>query len=108
MKIRIHDTVKILGGKDRGKTGKVIQVFPESQKVVVEGANKMVKHIKARKSGEKGQRIEFSAPLPASRVALVCGSCSQATRVGYKISGEVKARICKKCGQEVAVGQASK
>jgi len=105
MKIRIHDTVKILAGKDRGKTGKVIQVFPKDRLVVVEGANQLVKHMKPRKAGEKGQKVQFSAPLPASRVALICNSCNKSTRVGYKITGESKTRICKKCGQEVAAGQ---
>ncbi len=108
MKIRINDMVKISAGKDKGKTGKVIQVFPSIQKVVVEGLNKAVKHMKPRQAGQKGQKIEFSAPLPASRVALVCGSCTKATRVGFKIAGKIKVRVCKKCGQEVAAGQASK
>ncbi len=99
--------VKIRGGKDRGKTGKVIQVFPARGLVVVEGANQLTKHMKPRRAGEKGQKIQFSAPLPASRVALVCKSCNKATRVGFKLTGETKVRVCKSCGQEVAAGQAS-
>lgn len=107
MKIRTNDMVKITGGKDRGKTGKVIQVFPSQGLVVVEGLNQLVKHMKPRRQGEKGQKVQFAAPLPASRVALLCKSCNKATRVGFRLTGESKIRVCKKCGQEVAAGIAS-
>jgi large subunit ribosomal protein L24 len=69
--IRKGDTVKILTGKDRGKQGKVIQVFPKQEKVVVEGINLSKRHLRPRKQGEKGQRVEFSAPIHASNVRSV-------------------------------------
>jgi large subunit ribosomal protein L24 len=73
MKLRVKagDTVKILAGKEKGKTGKVIQTFPGLNRVVVEGVNISKRHLKTRRRGEKGQVIEFSMPLPASNVAVV-------------------------------------
>ena len=73
MKLRIKtgDAVKVLSGKDRGKTGKVIQTFPQLNRVVVEGVNMTKRHLRARKGGEKGQTIEFAMPIHASNVLIV-------------------------------------
>ena len=101
MKIKTNDQVKILSGKDRGKTGKVIQVFTREQKVVVEGTNLIKKHLRARTQKDKGQVIELSAPMPVSKVALLCPKCQKATRVGYKVEGDKKARVCRKCKQTI-------
>lgn len=84
MKIKKGDKVKILTGKDRGKTGKVLQVFTSKNRVSVEGLNLSIKHMRPRKQGEKGQRIEFPAPLNASNLMLVCPKCGKAARVGYR------------------------
>ncbi len=85
-------------GKDRGKTGKVTQVFPKWEKVVVDGLNKRIKHLKARSEREKGQRVEFFAPVQASNVQLVCPKCSKPSKIGYKIlENKKKERVCKKC-----------
>lgn len=102
MKIKSNDNVKILAGKDKGKTGKVSKVLRKENKVVVEGANIIKKHIKAKRPGEKGQIVEFASPLDASNVILICPKCSKETRVGYLImeNGD-KQRICKKCKQEI-------
>ena len=97
MKIKTNDQVKILSGKDRGKTGKVIQVFTREQKVVVEGTNLIKKHLRARTQSDKGQVIELSAPIAVSKVALLCPKCQKATRVGYQLTGDKKARVCRKC-----------
>ncbi len=97
MKIKVNDQVKILSGKDRTKTGKVIQTFPADAKVVVEGLNIMKKHLKTRKQGEKGQVIELSSPINTSKVAVICPKCSKAIRVGYKMDGDKKKRWCRKC-----------
>lgn len=103
MNIKRNDQVKILAGKDKGKSGKVLQVFPDSKRVSVEGVNLLIKHLRPRRSGEKGQRIEFPAPMNVSNVALVCPKCGKPTRVGHRLiegSGErqgTKARFCKKC-----------
>ena len=100
MKIKRGDNVIMLGGKDRGKTGKITHVFVDGNKVVVEGLNLVKKHLRARKQGQKGQIVSKERAVSVSSVALVCKSCGKQTRVGYKIEGENKIRICKKCGLE--------
>jgi len=97
MKIKLGDQVKIISGKDRGKDGKVLQSFPKLNQVVVEKVNKLVKHLRPQKKSEKGQKIEFFAPLAVSKVMLICPSCQKPTRVKYKLSGSVKQRLCKRC-----------
>lgn len=97
MKIKVNDKVKIIGGKDRGKDGKVIQVFPKEEKLVVEGMNIMKKHLRPNKKGEKGQVVELSAPMHLSSVLLICPKCDKPGRVGFKLDGDKKKRICKKC-----------
>jgi len=97
MKIKNNDQVKVVSGKERGKSGKVIQVFPLGKKVVVEGLHIIKKHVRAKKQGEKGQRIELAGPVDASKVMLICPKCGKAVRVGYKMDGKEKKRICRKC-----------
>lgn len=110
MKIQKNDKVKILSGKDKGKTGKVLQLFPVENRVVVEGLNLMKKNLKSNRKGEKGQIIELSAPIHVSRIKLVCPKCAKETRVGYKLLLNIKedakakndkVRICKKCKEAV-------
>lgn len=102
MKIKTNDKVKIISGKEKGKIGKVIQVFGAEQKIVVEGVNVIKKHLRSRgKQGEKGQVLELSAPFLVSKAVLVCPKCEKATRVGYKFENEKKYRVCKKCGQSI-------
>lgn len=106
MNIKKNDKVKILSGKDRNKTGKVLQVLPAEGKLSVEGLNLLVKHLRPSRQGEKGQRIEFPSFINASNVALVCPKCGKATRVAHKFvpqpegKKDKKYRACKKC-QEV-------
>lgn len=101
MRIKKNDNVKILAGKDQGKSGKVLQVLPKEGKISVEGLNLLVKHMRPNREGEKGQRIEFPAFINASNLALICPSCGHQTRVGVKTvageNGEKKYRVCKKC-----------
>jgi len=99
MKIKTNDKIKVLAGKDRGKTGKVIQTFPKNKKVVVENVNIMKKHIRPQKQGEKGQILELSAPMDVSNVALICPKCNKDAKIGYKMEGNDKKRICKKCNE---------
>ncbi len=101
MKIKTNDRVKILSGKDKGKEGKVIQVFPERGKVVVEGAGIMKKHLRTRKQGEKGQVIELAAPLAVAKVQLLCPKCNRASRTGYKLEAGKKKRVCCKCKEVI-------
>lgn len=107
-KVKKGDTVLALTGKDRGRKGKVLAVYPAAGRVLVEGMNIVKKHIRPRRAGEKGQRVEVPAPMPIPRVMLVCSSCGKATRVGLKrvaLEGETKARrqrVCKKCAAVIA------
>jgi len=102
MHIRKGDSVKVMAGKDKGKTGKVMQSFPTLNKVVVEGVNAMSKHMKTRKEGQKGQKLEFNGPIGASKVQLVCPKCAKPTRVGIKaLEGKKRARICRKCKEVI-------
>ena len=102
MKIKKGDTVKMLRGKDRGKTGKVLRVLPDAYKVVVEGLNLVVRHRRPRKQGEKGQRIQFPRAVHDATVIFICPKCGRSIRLGYSLleSGK-KVRICRKCKAEV-------
>ncbi|MEK7123051.1 MAG: 50S ribosomal protein L24 [Patescibacteria group bacterium] len=100
MKIKKNDTIKVLAGKDRGKTGKVLRAYPAEERVVVEGVNLMVKHIRARKSGERGQRMYLPGRIATSKIQLVCPQCGAPTRVGIRRNETARAsreRFCKKC-----------
>lgn len=99
--IKTGDLVEVLSGKEKGKKGKIVHVFPKEGKVVIDGLNIKKKHRKPRKAGEKGQVIEISAPLSASAVMLVCPKCGKPSRTGVKFQGTKKVRVCKKCNQEI-------
>jgi len=101
MKIRKNDQVLITAGKDKGKKGKVLQVFSSAEKLIVENINMAKKSRRARKQGEKGQIIEVPRPLHVSNVKLICPKCGQAARLGYKATEAGKFRVCKKCQQEI-------
>lgn len=98
MKIKKGDKVKILAGKDRGKTGAVTRVLPEAGRIVVEGINMLTKHQRPRREGEKGTKIKFAAPLNVSNAILICPKCGKTTRAGHsQEEGGRKMRACKKC-----------
>jgi len=101
MKLKKGDQVLIMKGKDRGKKGKITSVNPERELVVVEGVNIRKKHVRPKKSGEKGQIVEVSVPMASANVKLICPKCSQPARIGRKVTAENKYRVCKKCGQEI-------
>lgn len=96
-KIKKGDTVKVMQGKDRGKTAKVASVFPEEGRLIVEGLNLKKRHLRPRKAGQKGEIIQIPAPMHISNVEIVCSSCGKATRVGYRLVENGKVRICRKC-----------
>ena len=99
--IKVDDTVMVLSGNDKGKTGKVIAVSPEEGKAIVEGINKQKKHVKPRKQGETGGILDVDGAMYASKLALFCPNCNKGVRVGYKTEGDKKVRVCKKCGKEI-------
>ena len=105
-KIRKGDRVRVLAGKDLGKEGRVISVFPVKGRVLVEGVNRVKRHEKIRpakggRGGQEGGIVTMELPVDLSNVTLVCGSCGP-TRVGFRVDGEgVKTRICRKCESEL-------
>ncbi len=100
MNIKKGDTILISTGKDRGRTGKVLNVS-SAGKILVEGINLKKNHVRPKKSGEKGQIVKKPGPMDISNVKLVCPECKKATRVGYKKGKDFKKRICKKCKAEI-------
>lgn len=101
MKIKKNDQVLIISGKDKSKKGKVLEVFPLENRLIIENINLVKKHRRPRRQGEKGQVIEIPKSLHISNVKLICPKCGQTTRIGYKIVETGKLRICKKCQQEI-------
>ena len=103
LKIRKGDRVRVLTGKDRGKDGEVMRALPREGKVIVDGVNVAKKHQAPTRTTQQGGIIDKDMPIEVSNVALICPSCGKPTRVGYTIdkSGQ-KARVCRKCGGEIA------
>ena len=92
----------MIAGKDKGKRGSVARTLPVLGKIVVEGVNIRKKHIRPKKEGQKGERIEQAAPFPASKAMLVCPHTGKLTRVGFRIEGGEKVRFSKKSGKVIA------
>ena len=102
MKIRKGDTIKIISGNDKGKTGKVMKVYLDKGRIVVEGVNMKKKHVRSKKQGQKGELVRMPAPFSVSRAMLVCSKCGKAVRAGHKTdSSGIKTRICKNCGVDI-------
>ncbi len=95
------DNVEILAGKDKGKRGTVIRVFEKNGhvRVIVGGANLVKKAIRRRSQQDAGGIAEVEAPLDISNVGLVCKKCGRPVKVGYKLDGDKKIRVCRKCGE---------
>lgn len=101
MKIKKGDTVKVLIGKDKGKSGQVTRIYPEAERVLISGINEFKRHLKSKSKDQKSEIVTINKPLPASNVALICGKCKKARRVGYKLEKGKKIRICRHCKSEI-------
>lgn len=99
-KIHAQDKVKILLGKDRGRTGKVVRVLTKTGKVLVEGMNLSKRHVK-KMGNIEGGIIDIVKPIDISNVAIICPNCNQPARVGFSIKDDQKVRRCKKCKKEI-------
>lgn len=97
-KVRKGDRVKIISGDDRGKVGKVLQVFPEKGRVLVEGVNLVTKHQRPTQAVREPGIIKREAPIHLSKVKVVCPECSVPTRIGFAAVEGQKLRRCKQCG----------
>lgn len=101
-KIKKGDLVKVLIGKDSSKEGVVDHVLSKEGKIVIMGINVVKRHISGKKVGqEQGGEIEISKPINISNVVLICPNCKKMTRVGVKLEGAERVRVCKKCGKEI-------
>jgi large subunit ribosomal protein L24 len=97
-KLKKEDMVEIIAGKDKGKRGRILKILRDKDRVVVQGANLVKKTKKRRRQQDRGGIIEIEAPLHISNVMMICKKCGP-VRIGWKIEGETRARICKKCGE---------
>ena len=98
MEIKKGDTVVMLTGKDKGKKGTVVKASPADKKVVVEGLNMVVKHVKPRGANQPGGKMDQPAAVDVSNVMLVCPVCGEATKVAHDKAEGKNVRKCKKCG----------
>ena len=101
MNIKKNDTVIVLSGKYKGVKGKVLVAMPSESMVIVEKVNVATCHTKPRKQGETGGIVKKETPIRTCKVALYCEKCGKGVRVGYKMDGDKKIRVCRKCGAEI-------
>lgn len=103
--VRKGDTVQVISGKDRGLKGKVILAYPESQRILVEGANRIKKHMKVattQRGAQTGGIVTQEAPVHVSNVQVVCPSCGKPSRIGHRKDDEGRSvRTCRRCGSDV-------
>lgn len=91
--------IKVIAGKEKGKTGKVLAVYPKREKLLIEKLNFVKRHMRPTQQYKQGGIIEKEAPLDWSNVMIMCGKCNKTTRVKYKMIEEEKSRICYRCGE---------
>ena len=101
MKLRKGDQVQVIAGKDLGKIGEITRVLVDADKVIVDGVNVAKRHQRATKATMQGGIIDKDMPIHVSNVAIVCTSCGKHTRIGYRIDGDAKVRVCRKCGKDL-------
>jgi|SRR3989344_1267597 len=101
MKLKKGDEVKIVRGKDKGKTGKIEKVLPKEDKVIIPNTNLYKRHLKARSQKQKSEIVTLTKPLAIGNVRIICPKCHLPTRVGFTTTGDKKERICRKCKQVI-------
>ena len=101
MKLKKGDNVQVLAGNDKGKNGEIIEVLPKVNKVIVKDVNIKKKATKPRNANETGGIIEHEFPIQASNVGIVCPNCKKPVKIGYKVEGDKKVRICRSCKSEI-------
>jgi large subunit ribosomal protein L24 len=97
MKLIKGDEVQVIKGKEKGKKGKIEKVFPKKKMVLIPGLNLYKRHMKARSQREKSEIVTLTKPLSIANVAIICPNCKKLSRIGYKIEGKDKKRMCLKC-----------
>ena len=100
MKVKKGDTVVIISGNDRGKTGKVLKVDPNAERIIVEGIHFIKKHTRPSQRSQKGGIVEKEGPIRVSNVAVYCAKCDKGVRVGKKaLKDGRRVRFCRQCGE---------
>jgi large subunit ribosomal protein L24 len=100
VQIRKNDSVIVIGGKERGKTGKVLRVLPEKDAVVIERLNMVKRHTKPRGPQQPGGIVEKEAAIHASNIMILCDKCNAPVRIGHKtLADGKKIRICRRCNE---------
>jgi large subunit ribosomal protein L24 len=100
IKLRKNDTVKVIAGREKGKSGRIIRIDREKMRAVVEGLNMVKKAVKQRKQNQKAGITSVEAPLPVGKLMIVCKKCGP-TRIGYLVDDNGKKRVCRKCGGDL-------
>jgi large subunit ribosomal protein L24 len=101
IEIRRNDTVKVIAGKDKGKQGRVLRVFPGDNKLLVEHVMMVRKHVKANPPRVKGGIAEQESRIALSNVMVVCSSCNRPVRIGHDTKGDQSVRVCRRCGMDL-------
>jgi len=102
MKIRKNDTVLVIAGKDKGKTGKVRFAYPKKEQVIIEGINFIKRHTRARGRVRQAGIIQLEAPIYMSNVLLLCSRCNRPARVGFQfLEDGRKVRVCRRCSEVI-------
>jgi len=99
MQIKSGDTVIVISGKDKGKSGKILKAMPKENRVIVEGVNMITKHQKPAGPSKPGGIMKYEGPINASKVMFYCPDDKKGVRIGYKIDGDKKVRVCRNCGK---------
>ncbi len=100
--IKKNDTVMVIAGKDKGKSGKVLRIMTKKDRVIVEKVNMIKRHMKPNQQNRQGGILEKEGPLHVSNLMLICSKCTDPTRVGYRIlEDNRKVRYCKKCDEVI-------
>jgi len=97
-KLKKEDTVQVIAGKDKGKRGRILKIYRDKDRIVVQGINIVKKAMKRRTQQDRGGIVEIEAAIHGSNLMIVCKKCGP-VRIGYKIDGDEKVRVCKKCGE---------
>ncbi len=97
-KLKKDDNVQVISGKERGKQGKIVKVDLSKGRAIVQGLNMVKKAMRKKSQNDRGGIIELEAPIRLCNMMIVCKKCGP-TRIGYKIEGDAKKRVCRKCGE---------
>jgi large subunit ribosomal protein L24 len=102
MNIRVDDTVEVVAGADKGTRGRVLKIIKENNRIVVEGVNRVRKHVQRSQKNPRGGQLSKEMPISISNICLVCSACGSLSRTGLRYQADgTKERFCKKCGNGI-------